>query len=153
MSDDGAGKAAGFKAWELQAIKFSRAEGESLGMSLGDGNVKSSYQVVTAVVADSVASNAGVQEGDVLLTVDGKSATNTSHDAVVTLLKATGNDVAITFGRPDKAADFVANLSEITPLMNEAPFPSVGLGTWKVSCNISLWWGGERKKERRWKQK
>ena len=65
------------KAWELQAIKFSRAESESLGMSLGDGNAKSSYQVVTAVVADSVASNAGVQEGDVLLTVDGKSATNT----------------------------------------------------------------------------
>ena len=141
------------KSWELQAIKFSRAEGESLGMSLGDGNAKSSYQVVTAVVADSVASNAGVQEGDVLLTVDGKSATNTSHDAVVSLLKAAGNDVAITFGRPDEAADYVANWSEITPLMNEAPFPSVGLGTWKVSCNISLWWGGERKKERRWKQK
>lgn len=119
-------------AWELIAAKLARAEGGSLGLSVGDGTVGAEYQVVTAVVADSAAAKAGVQQGDVLLAIDNKVATKKTQAEVIAQLKGAGADATFMFGRPLASADFAVKSSDITPLSNDAKFPSVGLGTWKA---------------------
>lgn len=113
-------------AWELIAAKLARAEGGSLGLSVGDGTVGAEYQVVTAVVADSAAAKAGVQQGDVLLAIDNKVATKKTQAEVIAQLKGAGADATFMFGRPLASADFAVKSSDITPLSNDAKFPSVG---------------------------
>ncbi len=105
-----------------QILEFGEVRRGLLGVSIGDmsaddaevlGGDATAGALVLEVVADSAAEKAGIEVGDVIVSVDGKAVDSASELRATIGLKRSGDSVSIELIREGKRIHIKAELDEI----------------------------------------